>query len=109
MILFNENQRKCIEHPPAPLMIIAGAGTGKTTTLIARIAYFINERNIDPHRIVCVFCLMYLILLFDERNCFIIPTLYLLFCTYCFVFIGIQCLLFTHCVYLLLGVFCSSY
>ena len=54
MILFNENQRKCIEHPPAPLMIIAGAGTGKTTTLIARIAYFINERNIDSESILAL-------------------------------------------------------
>ena len=30
MILYNEIQKKCIEHPPGPLMIIAGAGTGKT-------------------------------------------------------------------------------
>ena len=48
MILYNEKQTECIDHPPSPLMIIAGAGTGKTTTLIGRIAHFIQERNIDP-------------------------------------------------------------
>ena len=52
MILYNEKQLQCIKHPPGPLMIIAGAGTGKTTTLIGRIAYFINERNIDPSSIL---------------------------------------------------------
>ena len=52
MILYNEKQLQCIKHPPGPLMIIAGAGTGKTTTLIGRIAYFINERNIDPGSIL---------------------------------------------------------
>jgi len=52
MILYNEKQLQCIEHPPAPLMIIAGAGTGKTTTLIGRIAYFINQRDIAPQSIL---------------------------------------------------------
>ncbi len=54
MILYNEKQLKCIEHPPAPLMIIAGAGTGKTTTIIGRIAYFIKERNIPPESILAL-------------------------------------------------------
>ena len=54
MILYNENQIKCIEHPPSPLMIIAGAGTGKTTTLIGRIAYFINNRAINPESILAL-------------------------------------------------------
>ena len=52
MILYNEKQLECIKHPIAPLMIIAGAGTGKTTTIIGRIAYFINERNINPENIL---------------------------------------------------------
>ena len=54
MILYNEKQLKCIEHPPAPLMIIAGAGTGKTTTIIGRIAYFIKERDIPPESILAL-------------------------------------------------------
>ena len=54
MILYNEKQLECIKHPPAPLMIIAGAGTGKTTTIIGRIAYFIKERNILPESILAL-------------------------------------------------------
>ena len=33
----NPAQRNAIKHPPAPLMIIAGAGTGKTFTLENRV------------------------------------------------------------------------
>ncbi len=38
----NITQHKAITHPPAPIMILAGAGTGKTTTLIHRIIYLKN-------------------------------------------------------------------
>ena len=54
MFLYNEKQLECIKHPPGPLMIIAGAGTGKTSTIIARIAYFIKERNISPESILAL-------------------------------------------------------
>ena len=54
MILYNEKQLACIKHPISPLMIIAGAGTGKTTTIIGRISYFITERNIDPTSILAL-------------------------------------------------------
>ena len=54
MILYNKTQIKCIEHPPAPLMIIAGAGTGKTTTIVGRIACFIEKHNIDPKTILAL-------------------------------------------------------
>ena len=38
---FNPNiaQKEAILHKPAPLMILAGAGTGKTTTLLNRISH----------------------------------------------------------------------
>ena len=39
----NSKQRSSIEHPPSPLMILAGAGTGKTFTLENRIVYLIKE------------------------------------------------------------------
>ena len=41
-------QNKAIEHPPAPLMIIAGAGTGKTYTLLHRIRHLVLTKQIDP-------------------------------------------------------------
>ncbi|MDP7564701.1 MAG: UvrD-helicase domain-containing protein, partial [Candidatus Marinimicrobia bacterium] len=47
----NEQQRKAIEHPPAPLMILAGAGTGKTFTLEHRIVYLIQHYHVDPSNI----------------------------------------------------------
>ena len=54
MILYNEIQKKCIEHPPGPLMIIAGAGTGKTTTIVGRISHFIQKRKIEPKSILAL-------------------------------------------------------
>ena len=54
MILYNEKQLECIRHPLGPLMIIAGAGTGKTTTIIGRIAYFIQKRKIAPESILAL-------------------------------------------------------
>ena len=54
MILYNVKQLECIKHPLAPLMIIAGAGTGKTTTIIGRIAYLIKEQKINPESILAL-------------------------------------------------------
>ena len=54
MIIYNEIQKKCIEHPPGPLMIIAGAGTGKTTTIVGRISHFIEKRKIEPKSILAL-------------------------------------------------------
>ena len=54
MILYNKIQTECIEHPPSPLMIIAGAGTGKTTTIVGRIAHLIKTHNIDPKSILAM-------------------------------------------------------
>ena len=54
MIKYNEKQLKCIMHPMAPLMIIAGAGTGKTATIIGRICYFIEQRKINPSNILAL-------------------------------------------------------
>ncbi|MFC1550491.1 ATP-dependent helicase, partial [Candidatus Neomarinimicrobiota bacterium] len=48
----NEAQTEAITHPAAPLMILAGAGTGKTTTLIHRINYLISKKLANPENIV---------------------------------------------------------
>jgi DNA helicase-2/ATP-dependent DNA helicase PcrA len=49
----NESQLKAVIHPSGPLFVVAGAGTGKTRTLTARIAYLIME-GVDPKRILAV-------------------------------------------------------
>lgn len=47
----NEAQRQAVTHGEGPLMIIAGAGSGKTRVLTFRIAYLI-ENGVDPFRIL---------------------------------------------------------
>jgi DNA helicase II / ATP-dependent DNA helicase PcrA len=47
----NEEQRRAVTHPAGPLLIVAGAGTGKTTTLCARVAW-LAEQGVSPERIL---------------------------------------------------------
>ena len=47
-------QLKAIEHEPAPLMILAGAGTGKTFALIERIVYLIVKEKVDPSDLLVI-------------------------------------------------------
>ena len=47
----NEQQRAAAMHGDEPLLIIAGAGTGKTTTLVHRVAYMISQ-GAAPHRML---------------------------------------------------------
>lgn len=48
----NKEQKKAVTFGEGPLLIIAGAGTGKITTLINRIAYLINEKGVEPEEIL---------------------------------------------------------
>ncbi len=50
----NASQSAAITHKLAPLMIIAGAGTGKTTTLLQRIFYLIEHYNLNPKNILTI-------------------------------------------------------
>ena len=47
----NPEQRAAAEHGDAPLVVVAGAGTGKTTTLAARLATLV-QRGADPQRVL---------------------------------------------------------
>ncbi|HGY54099.1 MAG TPA: hypothetical protein ENK44_00215 [Caldithrix abyssi] len=47
----NEKQKQAVESPRKPLLVIAGPGTGKTRTLIARIVYEIQHYQIPPDQI----------------------------------------------------------
>jgi DNA helicase II / ATP-dependent DNA helicase PcrA len=47
----NEEQRAAATHPGGPLLVLAGAGTGKTTTLAARVAWLI-EQGAAPERVL---------------------------------------------------------
>src|SRR5499427_10835575 len=47
----NEQQHAAVTAPPGPALVIAGAGSGKTRTLIYRVAYLL-EQGIPPERIL---------------------------------------------------------
>ena len=50
----NDKQKEAIITTDGPLLLIAGPGTGKTFTLVKRIAYLVVEKNIDPKNIMIV-------------------------------------------------------
>lgn len=52
--MLNKQQLKAVEHISGPLLIIAGAGSGKTTVLIERIKNMIETHNIKPKNILAV-------------------------------------------------------
>ena len=50
----NPEQKKAVEHLNGPLMIIAGAGTGKTSVITRKIVHLINEAKVPPHKILAL-------------------------------------------------------
>ncbi len=50
----NPQQRAAVIHQGSPLLIVAGAGSGKTRVLTYRIAYLLAERNVHPRQILAI-------------------------------------------------------
>ncbi|MER6348826.1 DNA helicase PcrA [Streptomyces sp. NPDC001595] len=50
----NENQRAAVVHSGTPLLIVAGAGSGKTRVLTHRIAHLLGERGVHPGQILAI-------------------------------------------------------
>jgi DNA helicase-2/ATP-dependent DNA helicase PcrA len=51
-MLLNNTQQKAVEAEFGPILVIAGAGTGKTRVLISRIIFLIQNLNINPNEIL---------------------------------------------------------
>ncbi|MGV9496671.1 DNA helicase PcrA [Streptomyces sp. NPDC003642] len=50
----NDNQRAAVVHSGSPLLIVAGAGSGKTRVLTHRIAHLLAERDVHPGQILAI-------------------------------------------------------
>ena len=52
--VLNEEQYAAVVHEGSPLLILAGAGSGKTRVITTKIAYLINQKNVEPYSILSV-------------------------------------------------------
>lgn len=48
----NEKQKEAVTYTEGPLLIIAGPGSGKTRTLVERVSYILNKKNVEPKNIL---------------------------------------------------------
>ena len=53
-LLLNDRQQQAVKHEQGPLLIIAGAGTGKTTVITERIKWLVAEGRAEPSEILAL-------------------------------------------------------
>ncbi|MGA8248371.1 MAG: UvrD-helicase domain-containing protein, partial [Nocardioides sp.] len=53
-VTLDADQQRVVDHPGGPLLVLAGPGTGKTTTLVEAIAERIEGRGVDPSQILAL-------------------------------------------------------
>ena len=50
----NPQQQEAVAHAGTPLLVVAGAGSGKTRVLTRRIAYLMARRDVKPYEILAI-------------------------------------------------------
>ena len=51
----NNAQRNAVTTRRGPTLVLAGAGTGKTTVIVERIAWLVKEQGVDPRHILALY------------------------------------------------------
>ncbi|MFL0774439.1 MAG: UvrD-helicase domain-containing protein, partial [Prochlorococcus sp.] len=54
LVGLNDAQQRAVDHHTGPLLVVAGAGSGKTRALTHRIAHLIGEHGVDPAQVLAV-------------------------------------------------------
>lgn len=50
--MLDDDQRRVVEHAGGPLLVLAGPGTGKTTTIVEAVVDRVDHRGVDPSRVL---------------------------------------------------------